>query len=78
MYLTYIMAVLLRYWASSITSLKSPDFQNYTEFQITRSYQYLWKHRQLKLSILKMPVIIKIDTSSNQVLGSAGEHIRLP
>ena len=28
--------------------------------------------------ILKMPVIIFIDTSSNQVLGSAGENVPLP
>ena len=28
--------------------------------------------------ILKMPVIIFIDTGSNQVLGSAGENVRLP
>ena len=28
--------------------------------------------------ILKMPVIIFIDISSNQVLGSTGQNVRLP
>ena len=31
-----------------------------------------------KCEILKMPVIIFIDISSNQVLGSTGQNVRLP
>ena len=57
-----------------ISALLSKYVPEITQF----SGLHLRKHRQPKPSIPKMPVIIKIDTSSNQVIGSAGEHIRLP
>ena len=59
--------------------------KDYTECQISRStYQsigspsWVWDTFGIILHMLKMPVIIFIDTSSNQVLGSAGENVRLP
>ena len=62
--------------------------KDYAECQISRSYQYLIKAQAAQAEckihlvsyciILKKPRIICIDTSSNQLLGSALENVRLP